>query len=274
MIENERTPSWVPLPLPSRDPSLCCFFGKLIGTRSHSRVYSLRPRISFWSASRNTGAWPPVHLSVMEQEGGGEQAFEQMLSIPAPDEKGVVIEPGADVHGSIQFRLSQGGGADDHIRPSQIVRRTGILELPGQRQIIPFELFQLLVEGNAAGIDAAVLRGNDSIDREAVEPHQLFTHRQQIEFLELRVGPANVPAHEHAEFAAMLSVLPDQIGDVQGLEQCNHGYENVHPKFKGLRPAVFPGSTSLIIGSLLAGLNLWRCAGQYATVGREAQDMI
>ena len=84
-----------------------------------------------------------VHLGVVELEGDGKIVSEQLLLIPAPDQKRIVENPAVHTHGAVDLGIHDGGGADDHAALGQIPVLAAVRNLPGIGEIVLVEAIQV-----------------------------------------------------------------------------------------------------------------------------------
>lgn len=177
-----------------------------------------------------------VQLSVVELEGHRQGGPQPLFPVLAPDEEGVVVASGVDVHRAVDLVPRQGGGSDDHVVLAQFIALSALPDLPGERPVVPVKLLQVVGDGDVTGGDTAVPGGYHRIDGQAVILHQLVAHRKQVEVLHPGRRLSDAPAEEHIEFAAPLPAPAHQCRHIQGLHQGHHGHGGLHPQLKGQRP--------------------------------------
>lgn len=57
--------------------------------------------------------------------------FEKALFILPPDEKGIVVKAGIEIHSAINVILRKGRGADHHVFFRQVIRLSRVVYTPG-----------------------------------------------------------------------------------------------------------------------------------------------
>ena len=164
-----------------------------------------------------------VQLSVVELEGHRQGGPQPLFPVLAPDEEGVVVASGVDVHRAVDLVPRQGGGSDDHVVLAQFIALSALPDLPGERPVVPVKLLQVVGDGDVTGGDTAVPGGYHRIDGQAVILHQLVAHRKQVEVLHPGRRLSDAPAEEHIEFAAPLPAPAHQCRHIQGLHQDYRG---------------------------------------------------
>ena len=61
-----------------------------------------------------------VQLGVVKLKGQRQGGAQPLFPVLAPDEEGVVVAPGVDIHGAVDLIPRQGGGADHHVVLAQL----------------------------------------------------------------------------------------------------------------------------------------------------------
>ena len=89
-----------------------------------------------------------VHLGVVELKGHRQGGAQPLLPVLAPDEEGVVVAPGVDIHRAVDLVPRQGRGADDHILLAQLKAFPALTDLSGELSIILRKLLQISGNGN------------------------------------------------------------------------------------------------------------------------------
>ena len=80
-----------------------------------------------------------VHLSVVELEGYGQIVSEKFLSVPAPDDEGIIEYAAVHAHSAVDFGVNYCGCADDHGVFRQVTVETSVRNFCGKFQILPVE---------------------------------------------------------------------------------------------------------------------------------------
>ena len=176
---------------------------------------------------------------MVELEGQGKRRPEKPLPVPAPDEEGVVVAACVNIYRAVDFRLGQGGSADDHIVPAQVEGGAGVVYLSRQAEVVPVKIPETFGEGDIAGADNAILGRNHRIDRYFVILYQFIANRQEIELLHGGRSPADAPAEQHVGFEAVPAADSQKPGNIQGFEDGHHRHGSLHPQCKGRGAAGF-----------------------------------
>ena len=72
-------------------------------------IYRLGEAVDFrLQGVQEAGGFVAVHLRVVELEGDGERGLEERVAVLAPDEEGVVVNAGIDVHCAVYLTVGQG----------------------------------------------------------------------------------------------------------------------------------------------------------------------
>lgn len=173
-----------------------------------------------------------VHLRVVKLHGDGEQVFDELLLVPSPHEEGVVVNARIEVDGTIDFRADDGGSPDDIVLLAKVVALARLLRAFGDGKVTFVEFRQILVERDIAILDAAVFQGHDDVDGELVELPELAVLGKQVELLDLRSDFPQKIAKEHVQLDSLAFAEFDDGGDIEGLDERDHGHRCVHPKLK------------------------------------------
>ena len=175
------------------------------------------------------GGFGAVHLGVVELEGQGQPGPEPFPAVAAPDQEGIVVDAGVDVHRAVDPMAGQSRSADHHIVIPQLKGAAGAADPAGQGQIVPVEADEAVRDGDVAGVDAAAFQGHHRVDGQLVVLHQLIPHRQQGKLRGAGRRPPDAPAQQHMEFEMVAPAQPQQGRHVQRLEQRQHGHGRAHP---------------------------------------------
>ena len=173
-----------------------------------------------------------VHLGVVELERDGKIVPEQLLPVPAPDQKGIVENTAVHSYGTVDFGVDDGRGADDHAGFGQIPVLTAFCHLGSVGEIVPVKLIQISGEQEIAGTDFSVFIFYNGIYGNGIVLYQLISYRKQVEFRDTGGSFANTVIQKHIEFQMLSSADADQVGHIHGFEKGNHGIGCLHPEGK------------------------------------------
>ena len=134
-----------------------------------------------------------VHLGVVKLERQLQHCPKKSFMIFTPNEKRAVENTAVHADSSIDFRIYDGGGADDHAF-DQVIVRTAFRNLSRQAQIVHIELRKTGAEWYITGADLAVFVLHDSVYRNAVVLPKLASHGQCIKPLDFACRLADAPA--------------------------------------------------------------------------------
>lgn len=205
-----------------------------IAALSFTRMYTLLQTIDFsLQVSQEPACVGAVHLGVVELEGDGQIVPEQLLSISAPEEKGIVENTAVHANHAVQLRVGDGGSADDHAVFGQIMILTAFRHPGSMLQIRFSEALQIFPVQDIAGTDFSCSVFDDGVDGNGIVLDQLITYGEQVEFPDVRGSLSDAVIQEHIEFQLLFAAEPDQIGDIHGFEKGNHGIRRFHPEFEG-----------------------------------------
>ena len=79
-----------------------------------------------------TGGHLASNLGVVELKGHRQGGAQPLFPVFAPDEEGIVVASGINVHRAVDLISRQGGGADDHIVLAQLIALSDLPDLPGE----------------------------------------------------------------------------------------------------------------------------------------------
>ena len=158
-----------------------------------------------------------------------------MPPVFAPDHKRVIEHAAVHAYRPVYLVLCKCRSAYHHAF-RQVMIPAAFGNLPGQPQIVLSESFQIIGKRYVAGTYLTAAVGYNGIYGYAVILHQPATHRQHVELLDAAGSLAYTPAHQHVELHAAASAQPGEPGDVECLEERDHGHRRIHPHFKRICP--------------------------------------
>ena len=198
----------------------------------HTEVWLFQKVDFFLEIGQKSAGVGTVHLSVVELEGEGQGVPEQLLFIPAPDQEGIVENAAVHAYSTVNLGVDDGRGADDHTGFGQIPILAGGGNLGGMGQIFPVKGFRVLCVQKIAGTDLSGFVFYNGVYGDGIVLNQLVAYGEDVEFLHIRGCFSNTVSKQHVELPVSFPADTDQVGDIHGFEEGNHGIGGVHPEFK------------------------------------------
>lgn len=192
-----------------------------------------------------------IHLGVMKLEGNGQIIPEQLPSISAPEQEGIVKNSAVHAHDAVQFGIRDGGSADDNAAFRQILILTAFCNLGGLLQVIFIERTQIIQKQEITGADFSCSVFDDGVDGNSIVLDQLIAYGEQVEFPNVSSSFSNAVVQEHIEFQLLFAAEPHKICNIHGFEKGNHGIRRFHPEFEGSSSGRILGVDRMRHGTLL-----------------------
>ena len=159
-----------------------------------------------------------VHLGVVKLEGQFQCGFQPVCFIFSPNQKRIIEAAGIEIDSSLDGKLGQGRGADDHIVLAGFIGMPSGSHPAGETAVTPIKGGQILMIWNVTGGDGAGVCFDNGVDGQAVKLHEAIAHRQKGKLFHSRSGFADAPTKNRVKGCTVFFALFDQPGDIQGLK--------------------------------------------------------
>lgn len=189
-----------------------------------------------------------VRLGMVELEGDGKLIPEQLLPLPAPDQKGTVENTTVHSRGTVDFDVDDGRGADDHAGIRRVPVLTAFCHLVGVGEMVPVTLVQISGQQEITGTDFSVPAFNNGIYGNGVVLRQLVPCRKQIEFRDTGGSFADTVIRKHIEFQMLFLLMRTRLVTSMVLKKVTMGLDACIQKENAMALDVSRGLTAFGIG--------------------------